>query len=50
MNSKLAALRKAIAPKSREGEGEEEEEEDIEKASMMHKQTQFVLATTRGSN
>ncbi len=52
MNSKLAALRKAITPRNEEEEEDEESDDvdGIEKASRIHKQTQFVLATTRGES
>ena len=48
MNSNLSALRKSIAPPKDEEEENEDMADEIEKASRIHKQTQFVLATTRG--
>lgn len=48
MNEKLSSLRKLLADRSTSGLKEDTEEEGTEKASRIHKQTQFVLATTRG--
>ncbi len=45
MNSKLSALRKTIAPNHEE---DDDSDGGTEKASRIHKQTQFVLANTRG--
>ena len=45
MNSKLSALRKTIAPNQEE---DGDSDGGTEKASRIHKQTQFVLANTRG--
>ena len=48
MNDKLAALRKAITPHNEEEDEDSDDVDGMEKASRIHKQTQFVLATTRG--